>query len=330
MAAIMVSGADSKIDAELRKRWGLGPDDPIPTTLESPTFPPDQARNLEARTRALASKNLAVRGVDRIGLARSDNEPLTAESGRDGWSGSLDAGVRAAADNISLGLANKFAAGADTILPLGKLTNPNTTSVWETGDIRKAFDRNLALQQSIDTVDEKAHPTARFVGNVAGSVVGPVPGRGVIQKAADYGVERVLRAGVGARTAKALGVAGIGAGEGASQGFWHGLLSGGSEIDIPAALAAARDEAGQGVTGALAAAGLVHGVAKNLGSGIDRLPAKARDFLRGGRYLSEVVEKTIKPTIEKTIDEFTKATLKSDHDETMARKKASRVGPAQR
>lgn len=47
MAKILVPGVDPKVDAELRKRWNLGPNDPEPVSLSNTMFQPDQARRAE-------------------------------------------------------------------------------------------------------------------------------------------------------------------------------------------------------------------------------------------------------------------------------------------
>ena len=47
MAKLLIPGLDADADAVFRRAHGLGPDDPAPVSLYSPTWPEDKARNLD-------------------------------------------------------------------------------------------------------------------------------------------------------------------------------------------------------------------------------------------------------------------------------------------
>ncbi len=178
---------------------------------------------------------------------------------RGGVMGSIDAGARGFTDMATFGLADKVVAGLNTILPLDKATNPNVKSVYETGDFGDAFRNNLRQEQQIAASDQRDRGFARGVGQVAGAVVGPVPGRGMLAKGA-------------ARLGKAAPVARI-AGEGAIQSGLHGLGSGDS-TSITQRLQQGAQEAGQGAVGSLVGAGAVKGLARGISPVVNPAVAK--------------------------------------------------------
>src|ERR1051325_7231516 len=81
-------------------------------------------------------------------LAKAQNNP-----DRTGFMGHVDTALRGATDMMSFGVADKIAAGVNSVLPVDKLTNPNIKSVWETGDLGGAYRNNLHEEQRIANED---------------------------------------------------------------------------------------------------------------------------------------------------------------------------------
>ena len=188
-----------------------------------------------------------------------DVDPPAQAPGRNNVMGALDAGVRGFTDMATFGLADKGVAALNSVLPLDKLTNPNVKSLWETGDFDDAFRNNLNQEQAIASQDDEQRGFARGLGQVAGAVVGPVPGRGLLAQGA-------------ARLGRAAPVARI-AGEGAIQSGLHGVGSGDS-TSIAHRLKQGLSEAGEGAVGSLVGAGLVRGGARAISPKINPAVAK--------------------------------------------------------
>lgn len=193
---------------------------------------------------------------------------------RTGIMGHVDAGLRGVTDNLTFGLADKVAAGVNAILPLDKLTNRNITSVWETGDLGKAFRSNLHEEQRIAADDSQNRWKSRTAGQVVGSVLGPVPGRGLIADGAANLAKNVVRKGIiGAGKARVIAGAGKIAAEGAVQQGLHGIGSGDS-TSVADRLTEGGDEALSGGLGSLFGAGVVRGGARLLSPVISPAVAK--------------------------------------------------------
>ena len=281
---------------------------------------------------------------------------------RTGFLGHFDAGLRGATDMMTFGLADKIAAAANTILPIDKLSNSNIKSVWETGDLGKAFRNNLGEEERIAADDQQNRFKSRVSGQVVGGVLGPVPGRGLIAK----GVGKVASMGVrGAKPAATVAKIAL---EGAAQNGMHGLLQGDS-LDLGDRLSEGANEAGAGALGSLIGAGVVKGGARllspivspavqkladlgvvmtpgqragagtftnwfeNVGSSIPglRVPINAAKARGLGQYMKGVVNEGLKP-ISKTLPKNVKPgrtaieaaqNLVSDHyDEALAKVRA--------
>jgi len=228
-------------------------------------------------------------------LASSGHAPVN----RSGAAGTADAAARGFTDMATFGTADKIVAGLNSVLPLDKLTNPNIKSVWETGDIGGAFRNNLAQEQQIAATDQRQHPISRAAGQVAGAVVGPVPGRALLASGARGIAKSVVRAGaVGVPRARALAGAARIAGEGAIQGGLHGFGQGDS-TSIGDRVSEAGNQALQGGLGSLIGAGVVRGVGRGLSPVVDPAVAKLAQMgvvmtpgQRSGRGLAQWVENT--------------------------------------
>lgn len=77
----------------------------------------------------------------------------------------VDAGVRAAANTMSFGLADNASAGLDALPPSGD------GSTW-----RQRYQANLAAEQARDRYDAIHHPLAQAIGQTIGAVVPLVAG----------------------------------------------------------------------------------------------------------------------------------------------------------
>ncbi len=220
-----------------------------------------------------------IRGVPE-GTTRSQLASRASKAGigikapdRAGFAGTLDAGARGFTDMASFGLADKVVAGLNSVIPLDKATNPNIQSVWETGDIGKAFRNNLNQEQVIAAKDQQQHGFARGVGQVLGAVAGPVPGRGILAAGAKKAATTAVRAGAASTKAR-LGAGALRiAGEGAIQSGLHGMGSGDS-TSVMDRLSQGGLEAVQGGTGSLLGAGLVRGGTRAMSPLVDPAVAK--------------------------------------------------------
>lgn len=193
---------------------------------------------------------------------------------RSGIAGTLDAGVRGFTDMASFGLSDKIVAGLNAVLPIDKLTNSKVKSVWETGDLGAAYRNNLQQEERIASADEKQHGLARGIGQVAGAVAGPVPGRALLAQGASSVAKGAVRSGMfGAGKARALAGAARVAGEGAIQSGLHGFGSGNS-TSVSDRLTNAGTEAATGAIGSLVGAGAVRGAARAVSPVIDPAVAK--------------------------------------------------------
>lgn len=228
---------------------------------------------------------------------------------RGGAVSGADAVVRGAADMASLGLADKIAAAGNAILPLDRLSGRNVESVWDNGgDFTSAFRKNLSREQAIDRADQRENPNLRLAGQVVGGVVGPVPGRGLIAKAAS----KLPR---GAQMARIVG-------ESAAQSGAYGLGKGDS-TSVGERLRNAGSDAALGAAGGALGAGLVRGGARLISPVVDknvRTLAKAGVVMtpgqRGGRLArfveqaSEsipVIREPIKAAKARGVEQFNRA-----------------------
>jgi hypothetical protein len=168
-------------------------------------------------------------------------------SKRDTVVGEIDALGRGAADMASFGLADKIAAAGNAVLPLDRLTGRNVRSVWDGSSLGDAFRSNLRLEQGVDAADAEVNPAMRTTGQIAGALVGPVPGRGLIAKGA-------AKIGKAPQLTRTLG-------EAAVQSGLYGMGKGDS-TSITDRLQSGASDAAKGTAGALAGYGLVRGAAR--------------------------------------------------------------------
>lgn len=177
----------------------------------------------------------------RVSKAQSDN------TARNTPVGALDAFGRGAADLAAFGLADKISAAGNAVLPIDRLAGRDVKSVWDGTSFLDAFSGNLALENRTDTADAAVNPVARTAGQVAGALVGPVPGRGLIAKGA-------ARLGKTAPLAKVVG-------EAAVQSGLYGAGKGNS-ASVGERLDTAWKDALKGSAGALGGYGLIRGGAR--------------------------------------------------------------------
>lgn len=230
-------------------------------------------------------------------------------SSRGGALGALDAFGRGVADLASFGTADKISAGLNAIAPLDRLSGRDVTSVWDNGgDIVGAFKKNLAGEQRIDATDQRVNPNARLAGQVVGGVLGPVPGRGLIAKAAG-------KLGKSAPLARIVG-------EGVAQSGAYGLGRGDS-TSVTQRLKNAGTDAALGGAGSLVGAGLVRGVGRAISPVVDPSVRKLANAgitmtpgQRGGRIArfaeqaSEslpIIREPIKAAKARGVEQFNKA-----------------------
>lgn len=138
---------------------------------------------------------------------------------RDTFMGAVDAYGRNFANAGSLGLADRFSAGANAILPLDNMFGANNRSVWDGSSLNDAYAANLALQQRTNAADRQVNPMASLAGDASGSIAGMV------------GANRLLTGlGAGSLVARTGGIAGdigYGTARGAVEDGPRGALIGG-------------------------------------------------------------------------------------------------------
>lgn len=140
-------------------------------------------------------------------------------SQRDTTMGAIDAFGRRFANAPTLGMADKFAAGMNALVPLDNLFGANNRSVWDGSSLNDAYNANLALQQRTGAADQQVNPYASTAGDVAGSIVGMM--------GANAGLKALGAGGLVARTGGAAGDVLYGATRGGVENGPTGALVGG-------------------------------------------------------------------------------------------------------
>lgn len=140
-------------------------------------------------------------------------------SQRDTTMGAIDAFGRRFANAPTLGMADKFAAGMNALVPLDNLFGANNRSVWDGSSLNDAYNANLALQQRTGAADQQVNPYASTAGDVAGSIVGMM--------GANAGLKALGAGGLVARTGGAAGDVLYGATRGGVENGPAGALVGG-------------------------------------------------------------------------------------------------------
>lgn len=141
-------------------------------------------------------------------------------SQRDTAMGGFDAMGRNFANAGTLGLADKFAAGANALLPIDNLFGADNRSVWDGSTFGQAYDANMGLQQQTNSADRQVNPVASFTGDVGGSITGMF-GANALLKGLGAG-------GLVARTGGAAGDVAYGTARGGVEGGRDGALLGGT------------------------------------------------------------------------------------------------------
>lgn len=131
----------------------------------------DRAGDVEA-ARALAAEISRMRAASpetpsTLPQTQPPPEPQQADS-RDNWLGRVDTFMRGAADTMSLGLADEFAAGGDALF------NPLFGTGQDGGSLAERYDRNLKAQRRTDEIDAKKRTAERLTGQILGAVGGGV------------------------------------------------------------------------------------------------------------------------------------------------------------
>lgn len=143
---------------------------------------------------------------------------------RSGIISGLDALMRGLTKGASGNFSDELVAGANTLLPLDKLTNPNIKSIWDGSSFGDAYSANVDQERRIDEADAEQNPILRGAGQVAGAIGSAVLGGRALTSAAPgvaAGLERfALSAPL--RTSAATGAAGAGA---------YGAVAGAGEGD---------------------------------------------------------------------------------------------------
>ena len=224
----------------------------------------------------------------------------------------VDAGVRGAADMLSFGFGDEFAAGASSL--------PALIPGGET--YAQAFDRNLADEQAIDQADREDMPISRGVGQVAGFGAGL--GVGAIADVARF-VPNALRAG------GTLGAIGRGAGMGGVYGGLSGAgnADGGLEERAFSAVPSAVMGAGLGAA-AVPVAGLVgrgaHALMTRNAPRVAQAVDRAAHALRPRSNIAEITQRT--NALRATGAEPSFASATDEAGRGFIRAAASRVTPA--
>lgn len=138
---------------------------------------------------------------------------------RDTFFGGLDALGRNFANAGSLGLADRFAAGANALLPIDNIFGANNRSVWDGSSLNDAYNANRALQQRTNAADRQVNPVASFAGDVGGSMSGML--------GANLALRGLGAGGLVARTGGVAGDVAYGASRGAVEAGPEGALIGG-------------------------------------------------------------------------------------------------------
>ncbi|BAF86849.1 conserved hypothetical protein [Azorhizobium caulinodans ORS 571] len=150
---------------------------------------------------------------------------------RDSVMGKIDAAVRGAADLLSGGVADEFAAGADALF------NPVFGTGQDGGSFSERYDKNLAAQRGIDKADEEKRGSYRLAGQIAGGIAGGAglakSGLSAAANAAQAGGGIFKVAGGSALDGAVMGaLQGFGSGEGGignrAEGAGLGLAAGGA------------------------------------------------------------------------------------------------------
>lgn len=136
---------------------------------------------------------------DELMRALGTGQPDDTGGEDEGFLGTLDAGIRGAADTLSFGFADEFAAAMGALTGVG----------GEFGE----YNRNLEAQRTMDRDDEERHSVSRITGQLAGGVAGGV---GLAKSGAT-----LVRAGQSLPVAMGAGAV-EGAAFGAAQGFGSG------------------------------------------------------------------------------------------------------------
>lgn len=188
-------------------------------------------------------------------------------SQRDTAMGGFDAMGRNFANAGTLGLADKFAAGANALLPIDNLFGANNRSVWDGSTFGQAYDANMGLQEQTNSADRQVNPVASFAGDVGGSIAGML--------GANAALRGLGAGGLVARTGGAAGDVAYGTARGGVEGGAGGAAIGagaalggniaGRYLLAPLATKAAGTRVGQAAT---QAAGRTGNAVANAGRGL--------------------------------------------------------------
>lgn len=174
---------------------------------------------------------------------------------RSGVIAGVDAAVRGAANGYTGGLADRFAAAANTVLPLDE----GSQSGWQNG-FGEAYRANLAQQQATTNADNTASPAMSSIGNIGGALASPLSrlipagaaGSGLagrlMTNGANDALYGALYSGAQADYGKEDDALTGGAATGAAGGLAGNLLAGATgRVLAPATSAAVRKLRGAGV-----------------------------------------------------------------------------------
>lgn len=131
--------------------------------------------------------------------------------------GMLDTGIRAIANGVTGGWADKIAAAADAVIPLDQ----GSQSIWGGHTFADAYAHNKAIQSGVTQADAAANPGTNLVGTAAGAIASPTGKLGLAGDAL-YG----LSYGAGQSNADNWKDQGIDAVKGGAESLAGGYLGG--------------------------------------------------------------------------------------------------------
>jgi hypothetical protein len=218
--------------------------------------------------------------------------------------GKADAAVRGVADTVTWGLADKFAAAANAIIPLDKLGGKPVRSVWDGGGFSSAYEHNKGIERAVSANDDRNLTRYLVGGQIAGAFV-PVGNKAMAATKLGGKVARplakvaspVTKAAIktlGKGTTKTAAVALKGAGQGGVYGF--NKAEGSLSDRLGAAGQGAAFGAGGGVIGrgiGVGASKLARG--KTVSGAMQRLHEAGVQFTPGqlGGKLSQMFEDSV-------------------------------------
>ena len=161
----------------------------------------------------------------------------------------VGAGISGLADGLTFGFSDEIQSGLNAVLPLDRLTRPETASMWDEGSsFKDAYNKNLEMKRARDKYDEQENFGLRMGGQIPGAIA--------------------MGIGTGGASTGLRG-AGLAVGEGAAYGFGSG--EGGVQNRATGAAV--------GAAGGLAGYGIGRGISRTLAP---KTSVAARELMNEG------------------------------------------------